>query len=138
MESRGFIFSAPLAYKLKFASKRDLERDYVVPPLEALWWAADMAAFTSARDKSQWSWTAMIMTTMGSEYWPQTSEGRVLCFFLALYSFAMFGYVTATLATFFIGRDADNPDAELPGTQSIDALRVEIMALRDEIRRLNR
>ena len=28
---------------------------------KALWWAADMAAFTSARDKSQWSWTAMIM-----------------------------------------------------------------------------
>lgn len=52
----------PVAYKLKFASKRDLERDYIVPPLEALWWAADMAAFTSARDKSQWYWTAMIMT----------------------------------------------------------------------------
>ncbi len=52
----------PVAYRLKFASKRDLERDYVVPPLEALWWAAEMAAFTSARDKSQWYWTAMIMT----------------------------------------------------------------------------
>lgn len=52
----------PVAYKLKFASKRALERDYVVPPLEALWWAADMVAFTSARDKSQWDWTAMIMT----------------------------------------------------------------------------
>lgn len=52
----------PVAYKLKFASKKDLERDYVVMPLEALWWADDMAAFTSARDKSQWSWTAMILT----------------------------------------------------------------------------
>lgn len=29
----------PVAYKLKFASKRDLDRDYVVPPLEGLWWA---------------------------------------------------------------------------------------------------
>ena len=52
----------PVAYKLKFASKRDLARDYVVPPLEALWWADDMRVFTSARDKSRWSWTAMIMT----------------------------------------------------------------------------
>jgi hypothetical protein len=26
----------PVAYKLKFASKRELERDYVVPPLEGL------------------------------------------------------------------------------------------------------
>ncbi|MDZ5620415.1 GyrI-like domain-containing protein [Nocardioides sp. HM23] len=51
----------PLAYKLKFASKQELGRDYVVPPLEALWWAPDMEVFTSARDKSKWRWTTMIM-----------------------------------------------------------------------------
>jgi len=51
----------PVAYKLKFASKQELGRDYVVPPLEALWWAPDMEVFTTARDKSQWDWTAMIM-----------------------------------------------------------------------------
>lgn len=50
----------PLAYKLKFASKAR-GRDYSVMPLEALWWADDMAAFTSARDKSRWSWTLMNM-----------------------------------------------------------------------------
>jgi hypothetical protein len=52
----------PLAYQLKFASKRELGRDYVVPPLEGLWWADDMEAFTAARDKSRWDWTLMIMT----------------------------------------------------------------------------
>jgi hypothetical protein len=51
----------PAAYKLKFASRQELGRDYVVMPLEALWWADDMAAFTTARDKSLWDWTAMIM-----------------------------------------------------------------------------
>lgn len=51
----------PVAYKLKFLSKRELDRDYVVPPLEGLWWADDMDAFTVSRDKSQWSWTMMIM-----------------------------------------------------------------------------
>lgn len=51
----------PVAYKLKFASKRDLGRDYVVPPLEGLWWAEDMDAFTVARDKSQWDWTMMLL-----------------------------------------------------------------------------
>jgi hypothetical protein len=30
-------------------------------PLEAQWWATDMAVFTAARDKSQWDWTAMIV-----------------------------------------------------------------------------
>ena len=43
-----------VAYKIKFMSKKQLGQDYVVPPLEGLWWAEDMEAFTTARDKSQW------------------------------------------------------------------------------------
>ncbi|MDO5503028.1 MAG: GyrI-like domain-containing protein [Actinomycetia bacterium] len=50
----------PVAYALKFASKAR-GQDYVVPPLEALWWADDMRTFTSARDKSSWQWTAMLL-----------------------------------------------------------------------------
>jgi hypothetical protein len=52
----------PLAYALKFRSKTDLGRDYVVMPLEGLWWADDMSTFTAARDKSRWDWTLLIMT----------------------------------------------------------------------------
>ena len=52
----------PVAYAVKFLSKQELGRDYVVPPLEGLWWAQDMAAFTTRRDKSSWSWTLMIAT----------------------------------------------------------------------------
>jgi len=51
----------PLAYAIKAASKQELGRDYVVPPLEGLWWSDDMAAFTSRRNKSQWDWTMMLM-----------------------------------------------------------------------------
>lgn len=50
-----------VAYKLKFLSKRRMEKDYVVPPLEGLWWAEDMEVFSSQRDKSAWDWTMMIM-----------------------------------------------------------------------------
>jgi hypothetical protein len=50
-----------VAYKLKFMSKRSLGKDYVVPPLEGLWWAEDMEAFTTLRDKRAWDWTMMIM-----------------------------------------------------------------------------
>jgi len=50
-----------VAYKLKFTSKKELGKDYVVPPLEGLWWAEDMETFTTARDKSAWDWTMMIM-----------------------------------------------------------------------------
>jgi len=48
------------SYTLKFMAKKALSRDYVVPPLEGLWWAEDMTTFTS-RDKGRWSWTMMIM-----------------------------------------------------------------------------
>lgn len=50
----------PLAYKLKFASKKTLGKDYAVMPLEAQWWAKDMSTFLT-RDKSQWDFTVMIM-----------------------------------------------------------------------------
>lgn len=48
-----------MSYTLKFMSKA-AGRDYGVAPLEGLWWAEDMSAFT-AGDKSNWLWTAMIM-----------------------------------------------------------------------------
>lgn len=51
----------PVAFALKFISKNDLNRDYVVPPLEGLWWADDMSVFTSVRDKPLWEWTMMIL-----------------------------------------------------------------------------
>ncbi len=73
------------------------------------------------------------MTTMGADYFPKTPEGRVLCFLLALYAFAVFGYVTATLATFFVGRDAESPTAEVAGASEIAALKEEVVALRAEL-----
>ena len=50
-----------VAYKLKFMSKKEQGMDYVVPPLEGLWWADDMETFTTRRDKSTWDWTMMIL-----------------------------------------------------------------------------
>ena len=52
------------SYTLKFMSKNELGRDYVVPPLEGLWWAKEMKSFEK-REKSKWSWTMMIMVPNG-------------------------------------------------------------------------
>ena len=51
----------PVAYALKFFSKRELDRDYTVMPLEGLWWADDPELFTTRRDKDAWYWTLMIL-----------------------------------------------------------------------------
>jgi voltage-gated potassium channel len=76
-------------------------------------------------------WTGMILTTMGSEYWPRTLEGRLLCILLALYAFAVFGYVTATIATYFIGRDASGNEAEIAGAKQIEMFRKELRELKE-------
>ncbi|HEY1388000.1 MAG TPA: GyrI-like domain-containing protein [Ktedonobacterales bacterium] len=49
-----------VAYPLKFLLKREQSLDYVVMPLEGLWWTPDMADFTAA-NKAAWLWTMMIM-----------------------------------------------------------------------------
>lgn len=50
-----------VAYKIKFAIKNSpLAIDYKVMPLEGLWWADDMGAF-SLENRSNWKWTMMIM-----------------------------------------------------------------------------
>ncbi len=35
-----------VAYRLKFISKKEQGLDYVVPPLEGLWWVINMQEFT--------------------------------------------------------------------------------------------
>ena len=51
----------PLAYTIKFLTKKhNPSLDYVVPPLEGLWWANDMTAFTDRR-MEEWLFTLMIM-----------------------------------------------------------------------------
>lgn len=80
-------------------------------------------------------WTGMLLTSMGSEFWPRTAEGRVLCFLLSLYGFAVFGYITASFASFFVGRDAGSAEGEVAGAADIAALHEAIAALRAEVER---
>ncbi|MDQ3951238.1 MAG: hypothetical protein M3282_12970, partial [Gemmatimonadota bacterium] len=53
-------------------------------------------------------------------------------FLLATYGFAIFGYVTATIASVFVARDAESDAGELAGARQLELLRQEIVALRRE------
>lgn len=104
--------------------------------------AGGMLAFEPANEveggfESYWEalwWTGMLITTMGSQFWPETVEGRILCFLLSLYGLAVFGYITASLASFFIGRDM-SPEETALRSGEIEALRKEIELLNSELRR---
>ncbi|MHA2090009.1 MAG: GyrI-like domain-containing protein [Candidatus Kariarchaeaceae archaeon] len=52
----------PVSYTLKFIMKAE-NMDFVVMPLEGLWWADDMEVFSSEfmENKDDWKWTSMIM-----------------------------------------------------------------------------
>jgi hypothetical protein len=49
-----------VSYTIKFALKREKALDYVVMPLEGLWWADDLTSF-NRDEKDNWKWTMMIM-----------------------------------------------------------------------------
>lgn len=49
-----------VSYSIKFILKKEKEIDYVVMPLEGLWWTEDMSQF-STKNKDKWKWTSMIM-----------------------------------------------------------------------------
>jgi voltage-gated potassium channel len=84
-------------------------------------------------------WAAMIMTTMGSEYWPKTIEGRVLGWLLSVYAFAIFGYITATIASYFVRQDREQQTpAAVVSHDEVVALRQEIAALHAQLAHLHK
>lgn len=107
--------------------------------------AAGMHAFESGRGGPEgindfpsalW-WTAMIVTTMGSGYWPVTLEGRILCVMLSLYALGILGYLAAALAAYFVGRD-DEESGRGDVAEKIEALAAQVAALRADIRAVRR
>ena len=103
--------------------------------------AAGMLNFENARDveggfsdygHALW-WTGMLIASIGTDFWPSTTEGRVLAMLLALYGLAMFGYITATFASFFVGRDAEEGSAPVAGNHDMKQLLREVRALRAEL-----
>jgi voltage-gated potassium channel len=64
-----------------------------------------------------------------------TTEGRLLTVLLSLYGFATFGYITATFASFFVGRDAEKKDGPVAGRGELQQLVKEVRALRAELER---
>lgn len=74
-------------------------------------------------------WTAMIITTMGSDFWPETAEGRILCLGLAIYAFAIFGYITAVVASFLIAKDKKSMNMEKKILEALEGLELQIKKL---------
>lgn len=55
----GALYGAAYTAKFMFKEKAEVP-DYVVPPLQGLWWADDLSAFVENR-REEWLWTLMIL-----------------------------------------------------------------------------
>lgn len=103
--------------------------------------AAGMLNFENAREvdggftsygHALW-WTGMLVASIGTDFWPATTEGRLLAMVLAVYGLAVFGYIAATFASFFIGRDAHERSAPIAGSADIRELANEVRQLRAQL-----
>lgn len=81
--------------------------------------------------------TAMLVTSIGTDYAPRTGEGRVLCFIIALYGFIVFGYITATLATFFVEREAGANASSIPAASDYENIKQELAQIKTDLRTIS-
>lgn len=79
-------------------------------------------------------WSSTLVTTMNSELYVVSIESRVIGLLQRIYALSVFGYITASIASYFIGADA----GESPGDHGETLEREEIRALRREIADLRR
>lgn len=115
--------------------QRGIEYVLLLTALITLLGAAGMYNFEHSGLITYWDavwWTAMIMTTIGSDYWPKTPEGRVLALLLSVYAFSIFGYITAALASMLVGKEEREKSSK-----EIVELRSEVQRLSSEIRKLS-
>ncbi len=74
-------------------------------------------------------WSSAMVTTINNELYAVSTEARVLAILMRVFAVSVFGYITASIATYFIG----TAQAEPKEGNDIAALRAEIAALRQEL-----
>lgn len=120
---RLMIYVAALTVAVVFAGASGVqlfERNYEDSPIQnfgdALWWSATL------------------VTTMGSDLHVVSPEGRVIAFLQRLYALSIFGYITASIASYLICVDTSETKSIADAEQR--ALRDEVRELRRELQRL--
>ena len=91
------------------------------------------ASITSYGDAVWWALTTITTVGYGDQY-PVTGEGRLVAVLLMLSGIALLGVVTASVASWFVGRVAEAAQAQDDADDA--AMRAEVRALAEEVRRL--
>jgi voltage-gated potassium channel len=78
-------------------------------------------------------WTTATLTTIGSELYPVTNEGRALAIFIMIYSVGFAGYVAGSFAAILLGVGQSGPSPPPADADALDDLRNEVRALRQQL-----
>lgn len=83
-------------------------------------------------------WSATLVTTMNSELHVVSGEARVIALLQRIYALSIFGYITASIASYLIGVDTSEErrrDVQVQGElfDEIRRLRVEVEAMRASV-----
>lgn len=124
MERRGFMYALLLTALVTVAGAAGMFRFEHAP--------TPNGAGINSYPYALW-WTAMIMTTLGSDYFPHTAPGRVLCFLLSVFAFSIFGYITAAVSSYFINKDAEDNRSPIASEEQLKKILGEIASLRAEL-----
>jgi len=75
-------------------------------------------------------WSAAVVTTINNEKYVVTAEARIIAILIRIFAVSVFGYVTASIATYLIGSTKSaGDDGAAPLREEIAALRLELAEL---------
>ena len=80
-------------------------------------------------------WSAALVTTVNSEKYAVSPEAQVLAILVRIFAVSVFGFVTASIASYLIGQEAE---ARVPAGDDRSNLQADVRALRAELAVLHR
>ena len=80
-------------------------------------------------------WAAALVTTVNSEKYAVSPEARVIAILIRVFAVSVFGFVTASIASYLIGRDTEE---RTPSGNGESHIQPDFTVLRDELAALHR
>ena len=77
-------------------------------------------------------WSSAMITTINNEMYAVSPEARVIAILQRIFAVSVFGFITASIASYFIGRSAEERAAAAAAAPPADPLRAELEAVRHE------
>lgn len=74
-------------------------------------------------------WSAAMVTTINNEKYAVSPEARTIAILVRIYAVSVFGYITASIATYLIGASSTSTEQQ----EEKELMRSEITALREEL-----